>query len=290
MKFDEKNENNIDIKQDEEKTEKSMTESLACKAKHVASSAVDSLKQAKEYVAEKVNNPGEVVDGVKAWGSEKAVQADSLLDKLEAMVVKVGDAIAQLRGFVAEKADKLDRTLETSQGVLSNAELTLGQAHDWAREKAVKLGDVMDKSREAIERSAERLAAQTEELRVKSREALDRAKEYSVQAREEFDNIKSTASEKFEEIKSASVQGKDLAADELNQKIEAARQSIRETEFKLRQMGIDPEGIRLYGTSNPEAQVLREQLLEEEQQLEACEIEMRRGHQGQALKITPEKH
>lgn len=273
----------------DEKNDKSMTETLACKAKSAANTAVESLKSAKDFVVEKASNPGEVVDDVKAWGTEKAAQADNLLDRLESMVVKVGDALAQLRGFVAEKADKLDRTLETSQGVLANAEQTLGQAHDWAREKAIKLGDVMDKSREAIERSAERLQAQTEELRVKSREALDRAKEYSTQAREEFGNIKEQATEKFEEIKESASNAKDLAAEELDRKIAAARQSIRDVEFKLRQMGIDPEGIRLYGTSNPEAQVLREQLIEEERRLTDSEAELRRGR-AKTLKIQPERH
>ena len=287
IKIDEKN---LDI-QDEKKEAKSMAEQIACKAKHAAAGAVESLKSAKDYVTEKVSKPGELVEEVKAWGADKAQAADGLLDRIEQMVVKVGDTLAQLREFVAEKADKVDRTLESTQGVLANAETTLGQAHDWAREKAAKLGDVMDKSREAIERSADRLAAQTEELRVKSQEALDRAKDYTVQAREEFAGLKDKAVEKFEEVKESASAAVDIAGQELRSKIDNARKSIKDTEFKLRQMGIDPEGLRMYGTSNPEAQVLREQLMDEEQRVSDYEADLRRSKASlKGPQIVVEKH
>src|SRR4051812_3113239 len=112
-------------------------QSMVDSVKGAAHGAVEGVKNAKGYVVDKAAKPAEAIEDIKEWGAEKAKQADSMLDKLEIALARVGDAITQLREWASEKAEQVDRTLETSAGVISNAEQTLGQAHDWAREKAV---------------------------------------------------------------------------------------------------------------------------------------------------------
>lgn len=236
-----------------------------------AKNAACALKEAKDTVVEKVGKPGEVIDDVKCYGTEKAKQAEGLLEKLERTLTRASEVLDQIRDWSTQKADQLNRTLDSAQTFVMQAEETLTEAHTWGRDKAARLGDVMDKTKEAIERSAERLAAQTEELRRQGKQAYESLKEASREVRSQI-----------------SAQG---GSGELRLRIDQARSSIRELEGRIRQLGVDPSGVRLYGTANPDAQVLRDRILEEERHVTEWEEELRlgRAEQHRGPQIVPEK-
>jgi hypothetical protein len=78
-----------------------------------------SIKNAKDFVVDKMSHPKETAGEVKEWAERSAHTVDAALEGAQDALATVNSSIGQAREWTADKADQVDRILAGAQGIVA---------------------------------------------------------------------------------------------------------------------------------------------------------------------------
>lgn len=96
-----------------------------------------SIKQAKDFVVDKLSNPQQTATELKDWAERSARKVDVALEATQDALSTVHGSIGQAREWTADKAAQIDNTLATAQDIVVKLDDTVEAVQD----STVKVAD-----------------------------------------------------------------------------------------------------------------------------------------------------